>query len=212
MNDFTSSLSFLRCVNEVETIQGNKQIIIKQHNATLHTLFDFNSKAMTTLLPGDIVPAQFLPHNQGSSKTLTLGPALRFTPPSTIRATAAGTLAVDERKNAVWLETNSGGKVSVHMSGLRRSIISDARHSTTQSSVISSSQPYTTPRSTSITAPSHPTPNSPHSPNLLLRARARKQGRSYKQAASSMLVSHSRTNTWNPNWNAYILPLENQKV
>jgi len=63
--------------------------------------------ASTTLvLPGDVISQSALP--QSSKKALTLGPGLRHTPPSTITATAAGSLSNDPKKNALWVETNGG--------------------------------------------------------------------------------------------------------
>jgi len=64
------------------------------------------------LLPGDSVPVEALPEQKGS-KHLTIGPGLQYTPPSTIRAIASGSLLADPRKNALWLENNGGGRVSL---------------------------------------------------------------------------------------------------
>ncbi|KAF2105113.1 hypothetical protein NA57DRAFT_63292 [Rhizodiscina lignyota] len=58
------------------------------------------------LLPGDEVPSSLLP--KGNHKPLVLGPGLRHAPPSSVRATVSGTLTVDARKNALWIETNRG--------------------------------------------------------------------------------------------------------
>lgn len=69
-----------------------------------------SAMAAQTLLPGDVVSPGLLPIS-GKQKSLTLGPGLNFTPPSTIQATAAGSLSVDHKKNALWLETGRGGKV-----------------------------------------------------------------------------------------------------
>ena len=63
------------------------------------------------LLPGDTVAAEALPQQKGS-KRLTIGPGLHYTPPSTIKAIAPGSLLADARKNALWLENNGGGRVS----------------------------------------------------------------------------------------------------
>lgn len=62
--------------------------------------------AATVLLPGDVVPPDQLPKSKKG--TLTLGPGLTHIPPSTISATTAGTLAVDHRKAALWLEHDHG--------------------------------------------------------------------------------------------------------
>lgn len=64
---------------------------------------------MTTyLLPGDAIPAESLPHSQ---KSLTLGPGLHYIPPATVAAVNAGRLSVDNRKNALWLESSGSGRV-----------------------------------------------------------------------------------------------------
>jgi exosome complex component RRP40 len=62
----------------------------------------------TTVLPGDQIPQDALPVPSGKKKTLTLGPGLRHIPPNTISATIAGALATDNKKNAAWIEFNSG--------------------------------------------------------------------------------------------------------
>ncbi|KAK3077714.1 hypothetical protein LTS18_009495, partial [Coniosporium uncinatum] len=58
------------------------------------------------VLPGDVISQTALP--QSTKRALTLGPGLRHTPPSTIIATAAGSLSTDPKKNALWVETNGG--------------------------------------------------------------------------------------------------------
>lgn len=72
----------------------------------------WNLTMALVLQPGDNVPAEALPQQKGS-KHLTIGPGLQYTPPSTIKATAAGSLLADGRKNAIWLENNGGGRVSL---------------------------------------------------------------------------------------------------
>jgi exosome complex component RRP40 len=69
----------------------------------------------TTVLPGDQIPQDALPVPMGKKKTLTLGPGLRHIPPNTISTTIAGALATDNKKNAAWVEFNSGrvGKLMV---------------------------------------------------------------------------------------------------
>jgi exosome complex component RRP40 len=62
----------------------------------------------TILLPGDTLPASLLPEPIHKKKALTLGPGLRHIPPSTITATIAGSLSTDNKKNAAWIEYNSG--------------------------------------------------------------------------------------------------------
>ncbi|WPH01637.1 Hypothetical protein R9X50_00448700 [Acrodontium crateriforme] len=61
---------------------------------------------MTTLLPGEDVPSSQFPKSKKG--TLTLGPGLRHVPPSTILATTAGSLQVDHKKSALWLEFENG--------------------------------------------------------------------------------------------------------
>ncbi|KAK3114781.1 exosome non-catalytic core subunit rrp40 [Teratosphaeriaceae sp. CCFEE 6253] len=62
--------------------------------------------APMVLLPGDSIPPALLPTPKKGQ--LTLGPSLYHTPPSTISATTAGTLATDPRKAALWLEHTAG--------------------------------------------------------------------------------------------------------
>lgn len=62
--------------------------------------------ATKIILPGDQITPDQLPSS--GKKQLRLGPGLRHVYPSTIEATAAGALVTDARKNAVWLEFNSG--------------------------------------------------------------------------------------------------------
>lgn len=60
------------------------------------------------VLPGDHVPADALPKPTNQKKALTLGPGLRHIPPNTITSTIAGALVTDNKKNAAWVEYNSG--------------------------------------------------------------------------------------------------------
>ena len=69
----------------------------------------------TILLPGDVVPPHALPTPPKQNKPLTLGPGLRHIPPSTITSTIAGALTTDNKKNAAWVEYNSG-RVSLYQS------------------------------------------------------------------------------------------------
>ena len=62
--------------------------------------------AATVLLPGEATPSDQLPRSKKG--TLTLGPGLRHIPPSTITSTTAGTLNVDHKKAALWLEHEHG--------------------------------------------------------------------------------------------------------
>lgn len=66
------------------------------------------SLTSTVVLPGDSIPQSSLPVPQNKKKALTLGPGLRHIPPSTITATIAGALVTDAKKNAAWIEHNSG--------------------------------------------------------------------------------------------------------
>ena len=58
------------------------------------------------LLPGEEVAADHLPRSKKG--TLTLGPGLRHTLPSTITSTTAGALHVDHKKGALWIEAPHG--------------------------------------------------------------------------------------------------------
>ena len=60
----------------------------------------------TILLPGEPVPAEALPKSKKG--TLTLGPGLRHIPPTSITATTLGSVSVDNKKSAVWLEGTNG--------------------------------------------------------------------------------------------------------
>ncbi|KAL8795141.1 MAG: hypothetical protein Q9182_007561 [Xanthomendoza sp. 2 TL-2023] len=64
--------------------------------------------AQTLVMPGQVIPEDTLPVPQKSSIPLKLGPGLRHTPPSIITTTIAGPLCIDRRKNAIWVENNSG--------------------------------------------------------------------------------------------------------
>lgn len=61
--------------------------------------------------PGEIIPVSLIPStDKKKNKALTLGPGLRYTPPSTISTVIAGELCVDSKKRALWIE-NGGGRV-----------------------------------------------------------------------------------------------------
>lgn len=60
----------------------------------------------TFLRPGDTIPDTSLPKTKKG--TLTLGPGLRHIPPTTISATTSGTLHIDPRKSALWIEHPHG--------------------------------------------------------------------------------------------------------
>lgn len=60
------------------------------------------------VIPGDIIPTEDLPIPSSASNPLKLGPGLRHTPPSTISAVLAGPLCIEPKKNAIWVENNTG--------------------------------------------------------------------------------------------------------
>ncbi|KAF2654110.1 hypothetical protein K491DRAFT_717397 [Lophiostoma macrostomum CBS 122681] len=66
------------------------------------------SLPISIVLPGDKIPPDSLPKPQNKKKALTLGPGLRHIPPETIAASIAGALVTDNKKNAAWIEYNSG--------------------------------------------------------------------------------------------------------
>ncbi|KAG9244567.1 hypothetical protein BJ878DRAFT_63713 [Calycina marina] len=63
------------------------------------------------LLPGDYLDPKVLPSHP--SKALKLGPGLLHIPPNSIVSTVAGRLCTDNKKNAVWVEYNSGRYIPV---------------------------------------------------------------------------------------------------
>ncbi|KAL8689990.1 MAG: hypothetical protein Q9218_004464 [Villophora microphyllina] len=64
--------------------------------------------SQTLVMPGEILSEEFLPVPSNPSIPLKLGPGLRHTPPSTVTTTLAGSLCIDRKKNAIWIENNSG--------------------------------------------------------------------------------------------------------
>ncbi|MCJ1349753.1 exosome non-catalytic core subunit rrp40 [Peltigera leucophlebia] len=64
--------------------------------------------AASFVIPGDIIPTEDLPMPSNGSKPLKLGPGLRHTPPSTISAVLAGSLCIEPKKNAIWVENSTG--------------------------------------------------------------------------------------------------------
>ncbi|KAK0510259.1 hypothetical protein JMJ35_007653 [Cladonia borealis] len=62
----------------------------------------------TLVFPGDIISPEVLPIPTNPSLPLKLGPGLRHVPPSTITSTLAGPLCIDRKKNAIWVENNTG--------------------------------------------------------------------------------------------------------
>jgi len=83
--------------------------------------------ASTIVLPGQTLTPDQLPQTT-SSRTLTLGPGLLFTPPSTITTTIAGTLTTDTRKNALWIESLNSGR---YMPSVGDLVIGTIHHSST---------------------------------------------------------------------------------
>jgi exosome complex component RRP40 len=63
---------------------------------------------LPVVLPGDHISPASLPTPAKKNKALTLGPGLQHIPPDTIRATIAGALVTDAKKNAAWIEYNTG--------------------------------------------------------------------------------------------------------
>jgi exosome complex component RRP40 len=76
-----------------------------QHHNT-NQLTTTNMSQTTILLPGEPVPTDALPTSKKG--TLTLGPGLRHIPPTSITATTLGSVSVDNKKSAVWLEGTNG--------------------------------------------------------------------------------------------------------
>ncbi len=64
--------------------------------------------AQTLVMPGQVLSEDVLPVPHKSSMPLKLGPGLRHAPPSTITTSLAGPLCIDRKKNAIWVENNSG--------------------------------------------------------------------------------------------------------
>ncbi|EKG11741.1 hypothetical protein MPH_11234 [Macrophomina phaseolina MS6] len=94
--------------------------------------------ATDIVLPGDEVPQSILDASQNHKKPLIIGPGLRHIPPSTITTTIAGSLNVDTRKNAIWVERNGGRYVPVQ----NDVILATVHHSATEM-FICSITPYT---------------------------------------------------------------------
>ena len=64
--------------------------------------------AKILVLPGEEISTDALPKPSNTSIHLKLGPGLRHVPPSTITPTVAGSLCVDHKRNAIWVENNNG--------------------------------------------------------------------------------------------------------
>lgn len=60
------------------------------------------------VFPGDWIPSEDLPIPSNPSKPLKLGPGLHHNAPSTISTVLAGSLSIDAKKNAIWVENNTG--------------------------------------------------------------------------------------------------------
>ncbi|MCJ1357800.1 MAG: exosome non-catalytic core subunit rrp40 [Icmadophila ericetorum] len=60
------------------------------------------------VLPGEEISSEVLPTPSNPNMPLKLGPGLRLVSPSTITPVSAGSLCIDNRKNAIWVENNSG--------------------------------------------------------------------------------------------------------
>lgn len=65
---------------------------------------------LPVVLPGDTLSRDQLPSQSKSSRTLTLGPGVQFSPPSTLTVINSGTVSTESRKNSVWIENNGGGR------------------------------------------------------------------------------------------------------
>lgn len=61
----------------------------------------------TVLLPGEELDSNLLP-KVNKKGHLTLGPGLRYLPPQSVLSTTAGTLHIDSKKSALWLEHPHG--------------------------------------------------------------------------------------------------------
>lgn len=71
----------------------------------------------TVVLPGEMISPDVLPIPSNPNLPLKLGPGVRHVPPSTIRSTVAGSLCIDQKKNAIWVENNSGRvRIVIHTS------------------------------------------------------------------------------------------------
>ena len=80
------------------------------------------------LLPGDTVPNDSLPAVK-TSKTITVGPGLTYNLNSTVSATVPGKLFTDQRKSAVWLESNGHGHYVPSTGDL---VLATVHHSSTE--------------------------------------------------------------------------------
>ena len=60
------------------------------------------------LLPGEAISSDLLPQSATSKAPLKIGPGLRHIWPSDIVTTHSGSLSIDRKKNAIWIENNEG--------------------------------------------------------------------------------------------------------
>lgn len=79
------------------------------------------------LLPGEEISSDSLPKSKKG--TLTLGPGLRHIPPSTILSTTSGSLHVDHKKAALWIEHSLGR----YLPSVGDLVIAQVHHSSTDS-------------------------------------------------------------------------------
>ncbi len=164
--------------------------------------------ASQVFCPGDVIYPELLLNQQGSSKALTLGPGLRYIPPSTICAMLVGSVAVDSRKNAIWLETNGHGRVRrFDIRFLTRTL---TKESISPASATSLLQLCTIPLWMSSIAQSPPTHPSPLYLSWLLKALAKRHAQCFNQAVWSTHALQSLTSTWILKWNVCTPPQENQ--
>jgi exosome complex component RRP40 len=98
-----------------------------QNYAIVKDLAAIMSLIEDMLFPGAAIPTSSLP-TPSKNKSITLGPGLRHIPPSTILATAPGTLAVDPRKSALWLE-NSPSSSARYQPSIGDLIVAQIHHS-----------------------------------------------------------------------------------
>ncbi|KAI4089312.1 MAG: hypothetical protein L6R37_008064 [Teloschistes peruensis] len=80
-------------------------------------------------MPGEVLSEDILPVPANPSVPLKLGPGLRHTPPSTVTTTFAGLLSVDRKKNAIWVEHNTGKYIPIP----NDVVIATIHHSSTDS-------------------------------------------------------------------------------
>lgn len=82
--------------------------IIHGSSPPLPRMTTTTASTATFVLPGEGVPQDSLPVPSNPSIPLKLGPGLQHTPPSTITTVLAGSLCIDAKKKAIWVENNTG--------------------------------------------------------------------------------------------------------